>query len=61
MRLMKLKEVIEMTRLAKSTIYKLQSEDKFPKSVTLSARAVAWVESEVQDWIREKVEERETN
>jgi len=27
----------------------------FPKSVSLGVRSVAWVESEVQDWILDKI------
>ncbi len=30
-------------------------EERFPKSVSLGDRAVAWVESEVQEWILERV------
>ncbi len=55
MRLIKLKEVMDCTGLARSTIYKYISEQAFPKPVPLGERAVAWVESEIQDWILEKV------
>ncbi|AGQ97289.1 TPA: AlpA family transcriptional regulator [Vibrio parahaemolyticus] len=51
MRFLKLKEVIEKTALSRSAIYRKMSEDAFPKSVNLGDRAVAWVESEVDDWM----------
>ncbi|EMK6583698.1 AlpA family transcriptional regulator [Vibrio parahaemolyticus] len=51
MRFLKLKEVIEKTALSRSAIYRKMSEDDFPKSVNLGDRAVAWVESEVDDWM----------
>lgn len=59
MRLIRLKEVIDCTGLARSTIYKYIDEGIFPKSVSLGDRAVAWVESEIQEWILERIEERD--
>lgn len=58
MKLMKLKAVMECTGLARSTVYKFIAEERFPKPVKLGARMVAWVESEIQDWIMEKISER---
>ncbi|MBL4706564.1 MAG: AlpA family transcriptional regulator [Flavobacteriales bacterium] len=58
MRLIKLKEVMAKTSLGHSSIYKFISEDTFPKQVSLGAKSVAWVESEVDDWIEEKVKGR---
>ncbi|EKA7398680.1 AlpA family transcriptional regulator [Vibrio parahaemolyticus] len=51
MRFLKLKEVMEKTALSRSAIYRKMSEDAFPKSVNLGDRAVAWVESDVDDWM----------
>lgn len=59
MRLIKLKEVMNTTGLARSTIYKYISEGTFPKPVSLGERAVAWVEGEVSDWILDKIEQRD--
>lgn len=47
--LVRLNAVIEYTGLARSTIYNFIAEGRFPKPVKLSARIVAWVETEVQD------------
>ena len=58
MRLIKLKEVIEKTSLGRSTIYEFMTKGTFPKQVSLGAKSVAWVESEVDDWIMDRVEER---
>ena len=58
MRLIKLKEVIEKTSLGRSTIYEFMTDGRFPKQVSLGAKSVAWVESEVDDWIMERVGER---
>ncbi|WP_027858407.1 AlpA family transcriptional regulator [Marinobacterium jannaschii] len=59
MRLIKLNEVMNSTGLARSTIYKYISEGTFPKPVSLGERAVAWVESEISDWILDKIEKRD--
>jgi prophage regulatory protein len=59
MKLIKLKAVMECTGLARSTVYKFIAEDRFPKPVKLGTRMVAWVESEIQDWIQHKIEHRE--
>ncbi|TVP12301.1 helix-turn-helix transcriptional regulator [Shewanella sp. KCT] len=59
MKLIKLKDVMASTGLGRSTIYNYIADETFPKPVSLGARAVAWVESEVQDWILERIEERD--
>ncbi|WP_343073736.1 AlpA family transcriptional regulator [Pseudomonas sp. AF1] len=56
---MRLQEVMATTGLARSTIYKLISESTFPKPVPLGGRSVGWVEEEVQDWVLERIEERD--
>jgi prophage regulatory protein len=58
MRLIRLKEVMRMTGLARSTIYKIMKEGAFPSSVPLQSRAVAWVECEVQEWIEARLRAR---
>ena len=50
---------MDCTGLGRSTIYNYIADKTFPKPVSLGLRAVAWVESEVQDWILERVEERD--
>ncbi|WP_286240950.1 helix-turn-helix transcriptional regulator [Neptuniibacter halophilus] len=60
MRLMKLKEVMHTTGLARSTVYKYIHEGNFPKPVSLGERNVAWLESEIEDWIMDKIEQRDS-
>ncbi|ACK44915.1 phage transcriptional regulator, AlpA [Shewanella baltica OS223] len=59
MKLIKLKDVIASTGLGRSTIYKYIENGIFPKAVSLGCRSVAWVESEIQDWILARIEERD--
>lgn len=58
MRFIKLKEVMNCTGLGRSTIYKYIEKGEFPKSISLGERAVAWLESEVHDWMMAKLEDR---
>ncbi|TRN27081.1 transcriptional regulator [Vibrio furnissii] len=51
MRFLKLKEVMEKTALSRSAIYRKMNDGEFPQSVSLGDRAVAWVESEIDDWM----------
>lgn len=59
MRILRLKQVIEITGLARSTIYKFVADGCFPKSIPLGDRCVGWLESEVQDWISAKIKARD--
>lgn len=59
MRIIRLKSVIDATGLARSTVYKYVGEGTFPKPIPLGDRCVGWLESEVQDWILARVEERD--
>lgn len=59
MRFIKLNEVMNSTGLGRSTIYKYMDKGEFPKSISLGDRAVAWLESEVHDWMMEKLEARD--
>ena len=48
------------TSLGHSSIYKFIAEGTFPKQVSLGAKSVAWLESEVDDWIMDRVGERDS-
>lgn len=41
---------MQITGLARSTIYKLISQNQFPVPIQLSTRAVAWLHSEMEGW-----------
>lgn len=51
---LRIKHVVAVTGLSRSTIYALISTDKFPKPIRLSTRAVAWRSSVVQEWIKQR-------
>lgn len=50
-RLLRLKDVMEILQLSKTTIYKLVKENKFPHQVKISDRQVAWRQSDIQKYI----------
>jgi prophage regulatory protein len=54
-RILRLAQVIERTGLKKTKIYELQSEGQFPMRVKITARAVGWIEHEVQAWLSGRV------
>jgi prophage regulatory protein len=49
--LLRLPLVMRTTGLARSTIYKLIAQNQFPIPIRLSARAVAWSQSEIERWV----------
>ena len=57
-RLMRLPEVQRITGLSKSSIYDRIKDKHFPKSVPLGGRSVAWVESEVNEWVETQIASR---
>ena len=61
-RLIRLKKVIQLTGISRSYIYSLSRDGLFPPSVPLIPGGVAkaWVYAEVQDWLFERVAERDS-
>ncbi len=57
LRLIRLPEVISRVGLSKPSLYRLMKKNKFPKSIPLSDRTVAWENSEVSLWINERIAE----
>lgn len=53
------KQVEEKTGLSRSTIYLRIQEGTFPRQLSLGARAVGWVESEIEDWLTAKLDNRD--
>ncbi|OCH41597.1 AlpA family phage regulatory protein [Aliivibrio fischeri] len=59
MQLINLKEVIYLTGLKRSSIYKFMDEGHFPKSVSIGGRFVMWGRDDIDKWIVKKIEERD--
>ena len=53
-RLLRLPAVLERTGLGRSALYVLMKAREFPRPLRIGARAVAWLEDEVEEWIRKR-------
>lgn len=58
-KLIRLPQVIERTTLSRSSIYEMMATGTFPKPVKLNLRANGWLETEISDWVSQRVAERE--
>ncbi len=58
-KLLRRREVEEITGLSRAGIYEQMTEGVFPKPVRIGLRAVAWVDSEVAKWQRKRIAERD--
>jgi prophage regulatory protein len=58
-RLIRLPQIIEITGMKKASIYLWMKEGRFPKPIRIGARSVGWVEKEVGDWVRERINARD--
>lgn len=59
-RFLRLSDVKERTGLSRSTIYLNISQGKFPQNINLGPRCVGWLESEIDEWIQARIEQRST-
>lgn len=51
LRLLRLREVMQVVGLKKSTIYNMIKQGTFPKPIKISSRAVAWLADAIMTWI----------
>jgi prophage regulatory protein len=54
--ILRLPAVIKHTGLSRSSIYLRISNKEFPKPVSLGGRAVGWLESDIDQWLADKIE-----
>jgi prophage regulatory protein len=57
-KILRINEVVRVTGISKSQIYRLVACHSFPKPLVLSVGRVGWLESEVQGWIKVKAGDR---
>ncbi|MCH4248631.1 MAG: AlpA family transcriptional regulator [Acinetobacter populi] len=60
-RLIRRKEVQAKTGLGASSIYAMMKTGDFPQCLNLSERRVAWVESDIDEWIANRIAEHKAN
>ncbi|MBK5142875.1 AlpA family transcriptional regulator [Budviciaceae bacterium BWR-B9] len=55
--LIRLPEVQRRTGYSKAWIYRLISQKRFPQSVKIGTRSIAFIESEINEWINQRIAE----
>jgi prophage regulatory protein len=60
MRFLRVRTVVEMVGLSKSTLYARIRDGSFPRPIQIGAQTVAFLESEVFDWMKDKAAKRTT-
>ncbi|QRG78053.1 AlpA family transcriptional regulator [Citrobacter sp. R56] len=56
-RLIKMPEVMHRTTYGKAWIYRLIAQGCFPQPVKIGSRSIAFVESDIDDWISQRIAE----
>ena len=56
-KILRLKNVTEVTSMSRSTIYRLMEQGKFPKPIKLSQRIIGFLEEDIDQWILERYQE----
>lgn len=54
-RILRLRQVIARTGLARSTIYEHIRNGNFPNQIVLGRRSVGWIETEIDAWISGRI------
>lgn len=54
--ILRLPQVKVRVGLSRSSIYAAVAQGRFPQPVSLGARAVGWLESDVNTWLQQQVE-----
>lgn len=54
-RFLRLTDVKDRVGYGKATIYRKMDAGEFPRTYSLGARAVAWLESDIDAWIESRV------
>ncbi len=56
-KLLKIEDVISLTKLGRTTIYRFINEGTFPSPIKLGERSSAWIAEEVEEWIQSRIDE----
>lgn len=52
--ILRIRNVVQITGLPRSTIYRLMSQSMFPKNIKLSTVAVGWDMADILLWLSER-------
>ena len=54
MRFLRIDEVMTRVGLSRPTIWRLERSNEFPRRRQLGQNSVAWLEDEIEEWIRSR-------
>ncbi|MEP1445853.1 MAG: AlpA family phage regulatory protein [Paraglaciecola sp.] len=54
-RLIRKPEVLSITGLTSSSLYRLMEQGDFPQSISISERSVAWNVSDIDRWVETRI------
>lgn len=52
-------QVTARVGLPRSSIYEKMEKNEFPKPIKLGPKAIGWVSSEIEAWIKKQIRERD--
>jgi prophage regulatory protein len=55
-KIIRLPAVKDKTGISRSSIYLRMSKGEFPKSISLGDRAIGWLESDIEQWLEDKIQ-----
>ena len=54
---LRLPAVLSTIGLSRSTVYLRIAEGTFPRPILLGTRAVGWLQSDIEEWLRQRIEQ----
>ena len=57
-RFLRISEVLDRVGVSRPTIYRWMSKGSFPKQIAIGANSVAWLESDVTQWMVDQMAAR---
>ena len=61
LRILRFPELREKAGLKKSSLYAMMKANKFPRPIAIGARAVGWLQTEIDEWIEAQRAESRRN
>jgi prophage regulatory protein len=52
------REISEITRLSHAALSQMERKNMFPRRIKIGQQRVAWIESEVREWLADRMAER---
>lgn len=60
-RILRMRDMLDKTGFSRAQAYKLMNKNEFPIPIKLGAKAIGWIEAEVDNWIEERIAMRESS